>query len=250
MSAAIRLVEAGFIYPDGCRALAGVSLDIAPGRCVAIVGPNGSGKSTLLQLLNGALAANPGRVEVDGLPVERSTLREIRRRVGLVFQDPDMQLFSPTVGEDIAFGLLNLGLPRDEIPGRVAEALRFVGLEGFEARSPFHLSGGEKKLVSLATVLAMQPPVVALDEPTAALDPWHRRLILDLLGRVPGTRVLATHDLDLALAVADEVVVLFRGNVVARGPATEILRDESLLIQHRLELPLCLQCPRCHPAAE
>ena len=178
---ALRLEHVTYRYPDGRLALEDVSVDIPAGARTALIGPNGSGKSTLLTLSTASAGRNPAPSSSRDSRSRRRTLPEVRRAVGLVFQDPDVQLFCPTVEEDIAFGLLNLGLAPDEVRQRTAEALAFVGLEGFERRSPFHLSGGEKKLVSLATVLAMRPPVLALDEPTANLDAWHRRRVIEVL---------------------------------------------------------------------
>jgi cobalt transport protein ATP-binding subunit len=241
---ALRLEQVTYRYPDGRLALEDVSADIPAGACTALIGPNGSGKSTLLTLLNGIRRPQSGAVFVQGQPVSPKTLPEVRHAVGLVFQDPDVQLFCPTVEEDLAFGLLNLGLAPDEVRRRTAEALAFVGLEDFGRRSPFHLSGGEKKLVSLATVLAMRPPVLALDEPTANLDAWHRRRVIEVLRRLDGTQVVATHDLDLALELASRAVLLFEHRVVAEGPAGELLRDEALLQRYRLDLPLRLQGDR------
>lgn len=237
----IALTGVSFAYPDGRQALRGVTCRFAAGRCTAVAGPNGSGKSTLLGLLNGIHLTGSGEVRIGDLVVGKRTLEQVRRRVGLVFQEPDWQLFCPTVGEDVAFGPLNLGLGRAEVAERVRETLSVIELPGFEDRSPFHLSGGEKKLASLATVLAMRPEVLALDEPTAGLDPFHRRRLIDLVRRLAGTRVLATHDLDLALELADDLVLLDEGRLVAAGPAGELLRDRELLERHRLELPLRLQ---------
>ena len=241
---ALRLEQVTYRYPDGRLALEDATLELPAGACTALIGPNGSGKSTLLTLLNGIRRPQSGAVFVQGQPVGPRTLSDVRRAVGLVFQDPDVQLFCPTVEEDIAFGLLNLGLAPGEVRERTTEALAFVGLEDFERRSPFHLSGGEKKLVSLATVLAMRPPVLALDEPTANLDAWHRRRVIEVLGRLGGTQVVATHDLDLALELAANAVLLFEHRVVAEGPAAELLRDEALLRRYRLDLPLRLQSDR------
>ena len=241
---ALRLEHVTYRYPDGRLALEDVSLSIPAGVRTALIGPNGSGKSTLLTLLNGIRRPQSGAVFVHGLPVAPKTLPDVRRAVGLVFQDPDVQLFCPTVEEDLAFGLLNLGLAPDEVRRRTAEALAFVGLEDFGRRSPFHLSGGEKKLVSLATVLAMRPPVLALDEPTANLDAWHRRRVIEVLGRLEDTLLVATHDLDLALELAAHAVLLFEHRVAAEGPVSGLLRDEALLKRYRLDLPLRLQGDR------
>jgi len=182
-------------------------------------------------------------VRVGDLTVGRECLPEVRRIVGLVFQDPDWQLFCPTVGEDVAFGPLNLGLAPAEARARAEATLARVGLAGMAGRSPFHLSGGEKKLVSLATVLAMEPPVLALDEPTAGLDAGHRRLLAELVRAHPGTRILATHDLDFAMDTAHHACLLSAGTLAAAGPADELLRDAALLHRHGLDLPLRLQGP-------
>jgi energy-coupling factor transporter ATP-binding protein EcfA2 len=237
------LEAAAYRYPDGRVGLHPLSVTFPAGRCTAVIGPNGSGKSTLLSLLNGLHFPQSGRVRIGDLAVTRDRLAEVRRIVGLVFQDPDWQLFCPTVGEDVAFGPLNLGLAPAEARARAEATLARVGLAGMAGRSPFHLSGGEKKLVSLATVLAMEPPVLALDEPTAGLDAGHRRLLAELVRTHPGTRILATHDLDFALDTAHRACLLCAGALVTTGPAGELLRDAALLRRHGLDLPLRLQGP-------
>jgi cobalt/nickel transport system ATP-binding protein len=224
----VELAALSYTYPDGQHALVDVSLCIASGEKVGLVGDNGAGKSTLLLHLNGILRATDGQrdvapVRVAGLELNDRTVRTIRARVGLVFQDPDDQLFSPTVYDDVAFGPLNMGLCDDEVRARVAWALEQVGgaeyaAPAFSGRMPHHLSLGEKKRVAIATVLAMQPEILALDEPSAGLDPKGRSALLALLKDLPQTMLIATHDLDLVRTLCTRVVVLERGRVIADGP--------------------------------
>lgn len=232
--ASLTVKDVSFAYPDGQHALHSVSLTVAPGEAVAILGPNGAGKSTLLLHLNGILAPAKGEIWVGELQLNKHNLKEIRRLVGVVFQDPDDQLFMPTVFEDVAFGPLNLGLAEAEIAERVRAALSRVDLEGYERRSAHHLSFGEKKRVCLAAVLAMEPGVLALDEPTSNLDPRGRRRLLELLSAIPLTRIIATHDLDLVRRLCPRAVILDGGRIVADGPSAELLRDETLLASHGL----------------
>jgi cobalt/nickel transport system ATP-binding protein len=233
-------------YPDGTVALRGVSFRITHGESVAIVGENGAGKSTLLLHLNGYLSPTGGGVRVGGYPLNRDTLRAVRRTVGMVFQDPDDQLFMPTVFEDVAFGPLNLGLPPEEVEGRVARALEIVGMGGLGTRPPYKLSGGEKRAAAIATVLAMEPDILVMDEPSASLDPKSRRRLIELLRSFSHTKIIATHDLDMALDLCERTLVLHGGRIAADGPTRDILRDESILGQCSLEKPLRLQgCPIC-----
>jgi cobalt/nickel transport system ATP-binding protein len=241
---AIDVRDLRFGYADSGTALAGVSFSIAPGECVGIVGPNGAGKSTLLLHLNGVLPEEPAaepRVFVDGLPVTSEHLSEVRRRVGLLFQDPDDQIFCPTVYEDVAFGPSQLGMAEPELGRVVSEALARVRLEGFEPRLPHHLSLGEKRRVCLAGVLACSPTILVLDEPTAGLDPRGRRELIALLGSLTATRIVASHDLDMVVALCERVIVLDRGAIVASGPSTQVLDDEVLMLAHGLERPHALQ---------
>ena len=236
---AVQLTDVRYAYPDGTVALRGVSFAVARGERVALLGANGSGKSTLLLHLNGILArhggqAGHGGVSIFGLEVGKSTLKEARRRVGLVFQNPDDQLFSPTVFEDVAFGPRNMGLRKGELAERVRESLAAVGLTGYEERSAFHLSFGEKKRISIATVLAMRPEILVLDEPTSNLDPRRRREILTLLKELGGTQIIATHDLDFAEKLCQRAIVLERGEVVAQGAIADIVGDAGLLETHGL----------------
>jgi cobalt/nickel transport system ATP-binding protein len=243
------VTELGFSYPDGTVALAGVSFHLGHGESVAIVGANGAGKSTLLMHLNGLLSPSKGAVRIGGLPVTKDTVKDIRKTVGMVFQDPDDQLFMPTVAEDVAFGPMNLGLPPEEIDARVDEALGRVGSLALKDRPPYRLSGGEKRAVSIATVLAMSPSMLVLDEPSSNLDPRARRRLIALLGTFEHTKVIATHDLDLALDLCERTIVMSGGTVTADGPTREVFRDDALLAASGLERPLALQaCPVCTPA--
>jgi cobalt/nickel transport system ATP-binding protein len=244
--AAIEIRGLSYAYHDGTQALRGVNLRVQPGESVGLVGPNGAGKSTLLLHLNGSLGpAEGGQVCVLGLPVSRANLRQVRRRVGLVFQDPEDQLFTPTVFEDVAFGPLNLGLTGEELEQRVRRALAAVGVpRELEGRLAHHLSFGEKRRIAIATVLAMDAELLALDEPTGNLDPAGRRGLIALLASLPLTKLIATHDLEMALEICRRVVLLDGGRVAADGPAGEILADEDLMRRHRLEVPLSLRLAR------
>jgi cobalt/nickel transport system ATP-binding protein len=240
---AIRVRSLTYAYGDGPAVLNGISFDVPHGQKLAIVGPSGAGKSTLLMHLNGLLPESvPNNTDatgvfVDGIPVRRKQLPAIRQRVGFVFQDPDDQLFCPTVREDVAFGPLNLGLSRDEILARVSDSLRVVGLAGYEHRSTLQLSLGERKRVCVAGVLACQPQTLVLDEPFTNLDPRARRSLIDILRRFDGAQIIATHDLDLVVELCDRVIVLDDGAIRADGPVTEILRDPVLTERHGLEVP-------------
>ncbi|TQN41836.1 cobalt/nickel transport system ATP-binding protein [Blastococcus colisei] len=229
--------DLAFAYPDGHQALFGVDLRIERGERVALLGPNGAGKTTLVLHLNGILRAGRGRVGVAGLPVAKPALQEVRRRVGIVFQDPDDQLFMPTVGEDVAFGPRNLGLPEDEVAVRVSAALEQVGMAGYGDRPPHHLSFGQRRRVAVATVLSMHPEILVLDEPSSNLDPAGRRELAEVLQALPVTLLMVTHDLPYALQLCPRSVVLDGGVVVADGPTRELLSDAELLGRHRLELP-------------
>ena len=225
-----------FAYPDGRQALRGVTFHIAPGEKVAMVGPNGAGKSTLLLHFNGILRGQ-GSVRVCGLEVGDGNLPAVRAAVGLVFQDPDDQLFSPTVFEDVAFGPLYRGLPEAEVRRRVQAALQAVGMDGSGGRISHHLSGGEKKRVAIATVLAMEPEILVLDEPTAGLDPRARRGLIRLLRDLPQTMLASTHDLRLVAELFTRTIVLDEGRVVADGDTATLLRQTDLLEAHGLEAP-------------
>jgi cobalt transport protein ATP-binding subunit len=226
-----------FRYPDGFEALRGVDLRLGSGEKAALVGPNGAGKSTFMLHLNGIHLPSHGRVRVAGMDVERSTLGRVRAAVGLVFQDPDDQLFSPTVFDDVAFGPLHMGIDPDEIHDRVEQALAAVGLAGFERRLPHHLSLGQRKRAALATVLSMDPGILVFDEPSAGLDPRGRRELIGLLRELPQTMLVSTHDMRLVAEVFPRTIVMDDGLVVADGDTTSVLADDALLNAHGLERP-------------
>ena len=237
------------VYPDGTVALRDVSLRIRHGEAVAIIGANGAGKSTLLLHLNGALPATAGEVRIGDLAVTKAHLPAIRRTVGLVFQDPDDQLFMPTVYDDIAFGLHSLRLSPAELEQRVDRALAWVEAGSLREKPPYHLSAGEKKRVAIATVLAMLPDILVLDEPTSGLDPRARRQLIALLRGFHHTRIITSHDLDMVADLCERTIVLHEGEVRADGPTLEIFRDRALLDACHLEPPLAMQgCPACAPA--
>ena len=242
----ISVRDLGFAYPDGTQALDGVSFEAGHGEAIAVVGANGAGKSTLLLHLNGLLTPQRGSVDIGGIPVAKGTLPEIRRTVGMVFQDPDDQLFMPTVAEDVGFGPLNLGLPPEGVADRVAAALARVGAEHLAERPPYRLSGGEKRAVAIATVLAMEPNVLVMDEPSSGLDPRARRRLLGLLQGFEHTRIVATHDLDFAAELCPRTIVMGDGRVLADRPTVDVFRDDELLETASLERPLgILACPIC-----
>ncbi len=238
---AVRVTRLNYAYPDGTKALEGIDLDVRPGEKMALVGPSGAGKSTLLLHLNGILTGT-GTVRILGQAIDGGDLRQIRRQVGLVFQDPNDQLFCPTVLEDVAFGPLNLGVQENEIPRRVEKALSDAGLNySMRNRSSHHLSLGERKRVAIATVLAMEPAILALDEPTSNLDPRNRRHLIELIGALPVTLLLATHDLEMVLSLCPRAVVMDRGKIWADGDSRKILSDTHLMTDHGLEVPLSLR---------
>ena len=242
----VRLLGAAFAYPDGTEALAGVDLTVRAGESVAVVGPNGAGKSTLLLVLSGFLAAQRGLVEVCGMPVGKRTVAAVRRRLGLVFQNPDDQLFLGTVLDDVAFGPLNLGLEPDAARERAVEALGQVGLADAAARFPGHLSAGRKRAAAIATALAMRPDVLLLDEPTANLDPSSRRRVIELIRALPCTRLVISHDLEMVLDCCERSVLLDGGRVIGDGTSAELLSDGPLLSAHGLEKPHSLMSQSEH----
>jgi cobalt/nickel transport system ATP-binding protein len=234
---ALEVEGVAFAYPDSHQALFGVSFRIQPGERVALLGPNGAGKTTLVLQCNGVLLPGAGRVVVAGLPVAPEHLREIRRRVGIVFQDPDDQLFMPTVAEDVAFGPANLGLRGAELETRVKAALAAVGMEEHAGRPPHHLSFGQRRRVAVATVLAMEPDILILDEPSSNLDPASRRELAEIVTGLDVTILMVTHDLPYALQLCPRALVMNGGTITADGPTAELLADTELLAANRLELP-------------
>lgn len=234
---AIGIEALRYVYPDGQVALDHVDLTVAPGERIAVLGPNGAGKTTLMLHLNGVLTATSGAVEICGIPLNRKTVQDIRRRVGLVFQDPDDQLFMPTVAQDVAFGPANFGVRGDALATRVTRALDAVSLADHADRSPTHLSAGQRRRAALATVLACEPDILVLDEPSANLDPVARRELAEALAGLDATMLIVTHDLPYAAQLCERAVVMDSGVIVADGAINEILADTDLLAAHRLELP-------------
>lgn len=234
----IRFENVSYSYPSGRQALRQLSFTIRHGEKVAIVGPNGAGKSTLVRHINGLLLPSTGSINIGDIPVGKQTVSLIRKKVGMVFQNPDDQLFMPTAGEDVAFGPTNMGLPQQEVECRVDMALRIVGCLPLRHRASHQLSEGEKRSVALATVLAMEPDILVLDEPSSSLDPHARRVLIRQVKEFIHTCIIATHDLDLAWEVCDRIVVLKDGMVVADGKTREVLNDKPLLEACMLEQPL------------
>lgn len=233
----LEVIDLSFSYPDGHEALRSVDLHVHHGERVALLGPNGAGKTTLLLHLNGIFRPTSGKVRIAGLDISDESLMEVRRRVGLVFQDPDDQLFMPTVGQDVAFGPANFGVEGDELESRVTDALGAVSMLDAVDRAPHHLSYGERRRVAIATVLAMRPEILVLDEPTSNLDPASRRELIDVLRGLPITQLLVTHDLPFALELCPRALVIDEGRIVAADSTVEILSDDVLMKTHRLELP-------------
>lgn len=228
-------------YHDGNQVLHEFSASIKDGETVGLIGTNGAGKSTLLMSLVGLLMPNSGWIEVDGISLQRDTIRQIRERIGVVFQNPDDQLFMSNVYDDIAFGLRNHGMTEETIRDRIHHVMKELGVEKLETMSSNKLSGGEKRIIAIATILVMEPSIVLFDEPTSFLDPRTRRKLMQLLKSLPMTKLIATHDLDMALELCDRVLLLKEGSLFAEGTAGEILTDRVLLEEAGLELPFCLQ---------
>ncbi len=231
MDPIIEIGDLSFFYPDGKQALDSINLTVMPGERVSLVGANGAGKSTLLHHLNGILTGR-GRVRIGSLEPTKGNLGRIRAMVGVVFQNPDDQLFSPTVFEDVAYGPIYQGCDKGTVQGRVEQALAAVHMRDYANRISYHLSGGEKKRIAIATVLSMQPEILVFDEPTAGLDPRARRELIELLAELPQTMLIATHDFNLVELLTPRTVLLYRGRVVADGATATILGDERLLTVH------------------
>lgn len=236
---AVEIKNLNYSYPDKADVLSGIDFDVFKGESLGVIGPNGAGKSTLLLHINGILRGK-GEIKVLGLEMNDRNLRRIRSKVGLVFQEPDNQLFMPTVFEDVAFGPINMGMPKDEVDGSVREALSKVDMSGSVKRLSHHLSYGEKKRVSVATVLSMSPEILVLDEPTSNLDPKHRRILIGILKELKISKIIATHDLELVLEACSRAALLDGGKIVACSDTLEILKDKALLEAHSLEVPASL----------
>lgn len=235
-----------FTYPDGTYAVRGVSFRITHGESVAIVGANGAGKSTLLHHLNGYCVPSKGSLIIGDVPLNKKTLPLVRRNVGMVFQNPDDQLFMPTVFDDVAFGPLNMGIPLTDVEERVEKALITVRALHLKDRPPYKLSGGEKRSVAIASVLSMSPDILVMDEPTSNLDPKSRRLLIEMLKLFKHTKIIATHDLDMAIDLCERTIVLHQGRIIADGITIDLFKNRELLEQSNLEIPLKLQaCPIC-----
>lgn len=235
-----------YSYPDGKKALNGITFKINHGESVGIVGANGAGKSTLLNLLLGIIFPTSGGIQVGDTTICKKTLPLIREKIGLVLQDADNQLFMPSVYEDVAFGPRNYKLDEKEVHNRVMKALETVGIAHLKDRPPYKLSGGEKRAAAIATVLSMQPEILIMDEPTAALDPKSRRRLISLLNEFTHTKVIATHDMDMVWETCERTIIISEGAIIADGLTKEVLSNEELMNKSSLELPLCLQrCPIC-----
>lgn len=242
---AVEMRDVAYVYPSGNIALENVNLRVMKGERVAILGPNGAGKSTLLMLMNGLYIPSKGQISLLGLPLNKNNLHKVRMKVGLAFQDPNDQLFCPTLWEDVTFGPSNMGLSEREIVKRAEGALKAVGLEGYEEKPPHHLSVGEKKKAAIATVLAMKPEILILDEPTANLDPHSRAELMKLIERLHKkskiTLIIASHDVNFVPMVADRVYVLNKGKIVAEGPIRDVFSDFKIMKEANLEPPIIMQ---------
>jgi cobalt/nickel transport system ATP-binding protein len=225
----ISIKELVFKYPDGHLALDGINLSVSAGESVGIIGSNGAGKSTLLLHLNGTLRPTTGTISISSLPVDDRNIRAIRRKVGMVFQDPDDQLFMPTVSEDIAFGLLNLGLPENEVKEKTDAILNRFGMSAYADKMPHHMSLGEKKKIALAGILVLEPEIIVFDEPTANLDLHSRKDFIEILKGLKQTRIIASHNLEMIARVTQRVIVINKGKIIADGPAKDIVSDTALL---------------------
>lgn len=243
----VEAVNLYYSYPDGTVGLNGVSFRIFHGESVAIVGENGAGKSTMLLHMNGYLLPSKGSLRIGDSILSKKNLNIIRRTVGMVFQNADDQLFMPTVFDDVAFGLLNLGIAEGEIETKVMESLKTVGAQHLRKRPPYKLSQGEKKTVSIATVLAMSPDILVMDEPASGLDPKSRRRLIELLKTFRHTKIIATHDLDMALDICERTIIMHQGRITADGKSIEIFQNKELLCSSSLEMPIAMHhCPVCH----
>lgn len=236
----LKFCDVSFSYETGIRVIDHLSFSIHKGESVGLIGANGAGKSTIMKLMLGLLQGE-GKILVDGLPVEKKNLPVIRQKIGFVLQDSDNQMFMPTVYEDMIFGPLNYGLSKEEAETRVDRVLRDLNLEELKHRHNHKLSGGEKRMAAIATILAMEPEMIVMDEPSTALDPCNRRTVINTINRLPQTKIIASHDLDMILDTCQRVILLSHGRIAADGDTDTILRDKELLEANRMELPFCLQ---------
>ena len=236
----LKFCDVSFSYETGIRVIDHLSFSIHKGESVGLIGANGAGKSTIMKLMLGLLQGE-GKILVDGLPVEKKNLPVIRQKIGFVLQDSDNQMFMPTVYEDMIFGPLNYGLSKEEAETRVDRVLRDLNLEELKHRHNHKLSGGEKRMAAIATILAMEPEMIVMDEPSTALDPCNRRTVINTIKRLPQTKIIASHDLDMILDTCQRVILLSHGRIAADGDTDTILRDKELLEANRMELPFCLQ---------
>ncbi len=241
MKKVIEISDLCYSYPDGKIALENINLDIFKGESVGIVGANGAGKTTLILHINGIIRNNNGNIKVVDMEMTDKNVRKIRSKVGLVFQNPEDQLFSPTVFEDVSFGPLNMKLPADEVVKRTTNALEMVEMSGFENRSSHHLSEGEKKRISIATVLSMNPEILVLDEPTSNLDPKHRRELINLLKKINKTIIIVSHDLEAMLELCNRTVLMNKGKIIKDGKTQELMSDKKLMEENYLERPMSLE---------
>ncbi|MBW2059744.1 MAG: ABC transporter ATP-binding protein [Deltaproteobacteria bacterium] len=239
----IELQDVHYTYPDGTRALEGISFRVLHGESVGIVGANGAGKSTLLLQINGTLMPARGKIRIGEVVLSKRTARDFRKKIGFLFQDPDDQLFMPTVFEDVAFGPLHLGWTRENAEEAAVKALEQVGCLDLKDRPPHRLSEGQKRSVSIASVISMDPDILVMDEPSSNLDPRSRRQLIELLGRFHHSKILATHDLDLVMDLCERTILLSMGRIVADGPTLELFADDRLLLENGLERPLSMQGP-------
>lgn len=237
---AVNVDNLSYSYPDGKKALTDLSLTIYKNDTMGLIGPNGAGKSTLIHHLNGILTGS-GKIEIFSIEINKKNLKEIRKKVGIVFQNPDEQLFMSNVFDDIAFGPLNYGLSDEEVKKRVEKVMNIMRLEGYEKRFPHHLSTGEKKRAAIGTVLAMEPEIIILDEPTSNLDPKGRRELISLLKTIKNTKIIATHDMEMVLELCTSATLLNNGKIVSYGNTMDIMSDETLLTGNDLEMPLTLK---------
>ena len=236
----INCSNVSFSYESGHPVLQDLSFTIRDGECVGLIGANGAGKSTVMKLILGLLPCTQGEIRVDDIPVGKETLKEVRKKLGFVLQNSDNQMFMPTVYEDMIFAPLNYGVSKEETEARVDAVLEKLGLQDLKHRHNHKISGGEKRMAAIATILAMQPEMILMDEPTAALDPYNRRIVINTIRELPQTKLITSHDLDMILDTCDRVILLSGGRIAADGPAQEILRDKELLEANRMELPFCL----------